>query len=67
MSAATGSRRSLPNGVWGIALFIATEATLFGSLIASYFYLRFKPQGWPLGGIEAPKVFKALMATMKLD
>jgi len=52
---AAASRRSLPNGVWGIALFIATEATLFGSLIASYFYLRFKHAGWPLGGIEPPK------------
>ena len=54
-AAAAASRRSLPNGVWGIALFIATEATLFGALIASYFYLRFKHAGWPLGGIAPPK------------
>ena len=56
-------RRSLPNGVWGIALFIATEATLFGSLIASYFYLRFKHQGWPLGGIAPPKAALPLAIT----
>jgi cytochrome c oxidase subunit III len=57
------SRRSLPNGVWGIALFIATEATVFGALIASYFYLRFKHQGWPLGGIAPPKVALPLAIT----
>src|SRR5204862_4630595 len=28
-------RAALPNGMWGVALFIATEATLFGLLIAS--------------------------------
>ena len=63
MNGAARSRRSLPNGVWGIALFIATEATLFGSLIASYFYLRFKHQGWPLGGIEPPKAAVPLAIT----
>ena len=63
MNDAAPSRRSLPNGVWGIALFIATEATLFGSLIASYFYLRFKHQGWPLGGIQPPKVAVPLAIT----
>src|SRR5688572_16240015 len=40
---------------WGMVWLIATEATLFASLIASYFYLRFRygPE-WPPGGIEAP-------------
>ena len=40
---------------WGMAWLIATEATLFAALIASYFYLRFShgPE-WPPGGIEAP-------------
>src|SRR5207237_6061065 len=52
---AAASRRSLPNGVWGIALFIATEATLFGSLIASYFYLRFTHAGSPFAVIEPPR------------
>jgi cytochrome c oxidase subunit III len=34
---------------------IATEATLFAALLASYFYLRFRsgPE-WPPGGIEDP-------------
>lgn len=62
-AAVARTRRSLPNGVWGIALFIATEATLFGAIIASYFYLRFKHQGWPLGGIAPPKVALPLAIT----
>ncbi|MEA2460241.1 MAG: hypothetical protein QOH90_418, partial [Actinomycetota bacterium] len=35
----TGSRAA---GWWGMVFFIATEATLFALLFASYFYLRFK-------------------------
>jgi heme/copper-type cytochrome/quinol oxidase subunit 3 len=48
--------RALPNGLWGAVLFIATEATLFGTLIATYFYLRFQTNTWPPPGIEPPKV-----------
>jgi heme/copper-type cytochrome/quinol oxidase subunit 3 len=42
---------------WGMVWLIATEATLFAGLIASYFYLRFRsaPE-WPPGGIEAPEL-----------
>jgi heme/copper-type cytochrome/quinol oxidase subunit 3 len=44
-------------GWWGMAWLIATEATLFAALIASYFYLRFRAApGWPPGGIEAPEL-----------
>ncbi len=49
-------RRAHPNGWWGMALFICTEATLFGTLIASYFYLRFRSTQWPPPGVEEPKV-----------
>jgi heme/copper-type cytochrome/quinol oxidase subunit 3 len=36
---------------------IATEATLFAALIASYFYLRFRFGGdWPPGDIAAPEL-----------
>jgi cytochrome c oxidase subunit III len=49
-------RRSMPAGWWGMALLIATEFTLFASLIASYFYLRFQASTWPPAGIEAPSV-----------
>ncbi len=52
----TARRASLPSGLWGIYLLIATEGALFGCLIASYFYLRFQSADWPLGGIEPPDV-----------
>ncbi|MDP9225122.1 MAG: cytochrome c oxidase subunit 3 [Actinomycetota bacterium] len=47
--------RTRENGWWGMLLFIATEATIFGILFATYFYLRFKnmPQ-WPPDGIKQP-------------
>lgn len=49
-------RRARPNGWWGMALLIATEATLFGVLIASFFYLRFKNPHWPPAGTPKPKL-----------
>ena len=56
-------RRSLPNGVWGAILLIATEATLFGTLFATYFYLRFKTPQWPPAGIQPPSVTLPLVLT----
>lgn len=46
-----------------MALLIATEATLFACLIATYFYLRFNSAEWPLGGIEKPAVVLPLVFT----
>jgi heme/copper-type cytochrome/quinol oxidase subunit 3 len=51
------------NGWWGMLLFLATEATLFGVLIATYFYLRFKTPDWPPDGIAAPKILRPLVFT----
>lgn len=59
-------RRAQPSGWWGVALLIATEATLFSCLIAAYFYLRFKSSEWPLGGIEKPSVVLPLVFTAML-
>jgi heme/copper-type cytochrome/quinol oxidase subunit 3 len=39
-----------------MALLIATEATLFAYLLASYFYLRFRAPAWPPGGIDPPEL-----------
>ena len=52
---------------WGMAWLIATEATLFAALIASYFYLRFRhgPE-WPPGGIEAPTLELPLIMSVIL-
>jgi cytochrome c oxidase subunit III len=59
-------RQAMPNGWWGAALFIATEATLFGTMIATYFYLRFQTTRWPPPGVEAPKVALPLILTAVL-
>lgn len=44
-------------GWWGMVWLIATEATLFAALFATYFYLRFRSGPvWPPAGIEDPKL-----------
>jgi heme/copper-type cytochrome/quinol oxidase subunit 3 len=52
-----------PNGWWGMLLLIATEASLFGTLIATYFYLRFQTPDWPPDGIADPKLLRPLVFT----
>jgi cytochrome c oxidase subunit III len=59
-------RQAQPNGWWGMALFLCAEVTLFGSLIATYFYLDFQSHGWPPAGIEPPSVVLPLVATAAL-
>jgi heme/copper-type cytochrome/quinol oxidase subunit 3 len=59
-------RQAQPNGWWGMALFLCAEVTLFGSLIATYFYLDFQSHGWPPPGIAAPSVVLPLVATAVL-
>ena len=54
-------------GWWGIVWLIATEATLFAMLIASYFYLRFRGGPvWPPDDIEPPKLVLPLIMTVIL-
>ncbi len=54
-------------GWWGMVWLIATEATLFALLIASYFYLRFRyGPPWPPQGIEDPKLTLPLVMTAVL-
>lgn len=48
---------------WGMVWLIATEATLFALLLASYFYLRFRSPEWPLEHIEAPALELPLVMT----
>ncbi len=59
--ASAGAAR--PNGVWGMALFLCSEATMFGTLLATYFYLDFDAHRWPPAGIKAPSVALPLVAT----
>jgi heme/copper-type cytochrome/quinol oxidase subunit 3 len=56
-------RVAQPNGWWGMALFLCAEVTLFGTLIATYFYLDFDAHRWPPAGIKAPSVVLPFVAT----
>ena len=56
-------RPTRPLGWWGMLLGVATEATLFATLIASYFYIRFKTVGWPPEGIAKPHVLLPCVLT----
>ena len=51
---AARSRRTPANGWWGMLLVVASEGTLLTTLVASYFYLRFKSVHWPPPGIPKP-------------
>lgn len=41
---------------WGMVLMIVIEATVFASLIASYFYLKVSSPVWPPDGIKPPEL-----------
>jgi heme/copper-type cytochrome/quinol oxidase subunit 3 len=62
-AAVARSRRAQPSGWWGMALFLCAEGTLFGTLIATYFYLDFNSPQWPPSGIERPSVILPFVAT----
>jgi cytochrome c oxidase subunit 3 len=61
VAAVARARRGPSTAWWGMAMFIATEATLFAIMIGSYFYLRFKNLQWPPQGIPEPKVVLPLV------
>lgn len=63
-AARVGRRRiSQPNGIWGMALFLCSEITLFGTLISTYFYLDFRARNWPPAGIKPPAALWPSVAT----
>lgn len=59
-------RRAQPSGWWGMVLFLCAEVTLFGTLIASYFYLDFGVPHWPPPGIKPPEITGPTVATAGL-
>jgi cytochrome c oxidase subunit III len=63
---ADAARIARPNGWWGMVVFVATEATLFGTIVGTYFYLRFKVVHWPPAGIPKPEVTAPLVLTLVL-
>jgi heme/copper-type cytochrome/quinol oxidase subunit 3 len=48
-------RKSPPASLLGMVALIASEATLFGAFIATYFYLRIHSPHWPPAGTPEPK------------
>lgn len=68
VSASYAARRriSFPLGWWGVIILVATESAFFGTLIASYFYLRLKATQWPPPGIERPDMTAPLILTAVL-
>jgi heme/copper-type cytochrome/quinol oxidase subunit 3 len=59
-------QRGRPLGYWGMLMLIATEAVLFGAIVAAYFYIRFKTPHWPPPGVPEPKVLHPLLFTIVL-
>jgi len=56
-----GRRRGPSVAFWGMAMVIASEATLFGTFIGSYYYLRFSSPHWPPPGMPEPRVVVPLI------
>ncbi len=56
-------RRSAPNGIWGMALFLCAEVALFGTLIGAYYYLNFNSHHWPQAGIKPESIPLPAIAT----
>jgi heme/copper-type cytochrome/quinol oxidase subunit 3 len=56
-----GRRRGPSVAFWGMAMVIASEATLFGTFIGSYYYLRFSSPHWPPPGTPEPRVLVPLI------
>jgi heme/copper-type cytochrome/quinol oxidase subunit 3 len=50
-----------PAAWWGMVIFVASEATLFGAFVGTYFYLRFRTPTWPPGGIPTPALVVPLI------
>ncbi len=56
-----GRRREPSVAWWGMAMLIASEATLFGTFIGTYYYLRFTNASWPPPGTPEPRVVVPLI------
>jgi heme/copper-type cytochrome/quinol oxidase subunit 3 len=55
------ARISRPAGWWGMVILVASEATLFGAFIGTYFYLRFRTTPWPPDGVPKPALVVPLI------
>lgn len=51
---------------WGSALLLTIEVVAFGTLVSSYFYLRFHAPEWPPNGAPLPELLLAGLASLAL-
>jgi heme/copper-type cytochrome/quinol oxidase subunit 3 len=54
-------RRGPGVSFWGMAMLVASEATLFGTFIGTYYFLRFSDARWPPLGTPEPRVVVPLV------
>ncbi len=59
--AVAGRRRGPSVAVWGMAMLVASEVTLFGTFVGTYYYLRFGSRHWPPPGTPEPRVVVPLI------
>ncbi len=62
----TADRRPMARGWLGMALFAAAEATVVGSIIGSYVYLRINTHSWPPRGTPLPTLLDPIVLTVLL-
>ncbi len=67
VAAAVDGRRGFAPSLWGMAIFVASEATLFATFVGTYFYLRFKTLHWPPLGTPEPRVVVPLVLVAVLS
>jgi cytochrome c oxidase subunit III len=58
--------RARPNGWYGMAVLVATESAIFGTLLATYAYLRFQNANWPPAGVDPPSVAAPVILALVL-
>jgi cytochrome c oxidase subunit III len=66
MTATATRRLARPNGWYGMLILVAAEASLFGTLMASYVYLRFQTPTWPPRGVPEPSVTAPVVLALVL-
>jgi cytochrome c oxidase subunit III len=59
----SGSRAPL---WWGMAMLLVIESMVFGTLVASYFYLRMGHPEWPPPGVSPPELLLPSLNTLVL-
>ncbi|HEV7640273.1 MAG TPA: cytochrome c oxidase subunit I [Gaiellaceae bacterium] len=59
-------RTARSKGWWGAVVFVATEATLFGTIVGSYLYLRIQNAHWPPPNVPKLPVLTPTLLTVAL-